>query len=86
MKKVGEREIFASLVEFKHHSMAKTIQKRNEEDKIKVKAPVKAKKIIKSARLPAPQLQHFYTFMPLKSPAESNFVIRLSKGIFRWLR
>ena len=33
-----------SLVEFEHHSMADTIQNENEEKKIKVKAPVMAKK------------------------------------------
>ena len=31
MKVVGEREIFASLVKLKHHSMAETIQKENED-------------------------------------------------------
>ena len=44
MKVVGDREIFTSLVELKHHAMPETIRKENEEDKIKVKAPVKAKK------------------------------------------
>ena len=44
MKVVGEREMFASLVEFKHYSMADLIRKEKEENKIKVKAPVKAKK------------------------------------------
>ena len=33
-----------SLVEFEHHSMADTIRNENEEKKIKVKAPVTAKK------------------------------------------
>ena len=34
----GEREILASLVEFKHHSMAETI--RNEKEEKKTKAEV----------------------------------------------
>ena len=33
-----------SLVEFEHHSMADIIRNENEEKKIKVKAPVTAKK------------------------------------------
>jgi len=33
-----------SLVEFEHHSMAEMIQNENEENKIKVKAPIMAKK------------------------------------------
>ena len=33
-----------SLVEFEHHSMAEMIQNENEENKIKVKAPITAKK------------------------------------------
>ena len=41
---MGEREIFASLLEFKHNLIAETIRKENEVDKIKVKVPVKAKK------------------------------------------
>ena len=32
---VGEREILASLVEFKHHSMAETIRNKKEEKKTK---------------------------------------------------
>ena len=43
MKVVGEREILASLVEFKHHLIAETIRKENEEKKPKVKAPVMTK-------------------------------------------
>ena len=39
MKVVGEREILASLVEFKHHLMAETIQNEKEEKKTKAKAP-----------------------------------------------
>ena len=35
---------FTSLVEFEHHSMAETIRNENEEKKIKVKAPIAAKK------------------------------------------
>ena len=38
MKVVGEREILASLLEFKHHSMAETIQNEKEEKKTKVEA------------------------------------------------
>ena len=34
----------ASLVEFERHSMAETIRNENEEKKIKVKAPITAKK------------------------------------------
>ena len=33
-----EREILASLVEFKHHLMAETIQNQKEEEKTKVNA------------------------------------------------
>ena len=33
-----------SLVEFEHHSIAEMIQNENEENKIKVKAPIMAKK------------------------------------------
>ena len=43
---VVEREIFAILVEFKHHSMAETIRKVNDKNKLKVKAPVKEKKLV----------------------------------------
>ena len=35
MKVVGEREIFASLVELKHHLIAETIQNENEDEKKK---------------------------------------------------
>ena len=35
VKVVGEREILASLVEFKHHLLAETIRKENEEKKQK---------------------------------------------------
>ena len=35
---VGEREILASLVEFKHHLIAETIQKENEDKKTNIKA------------------------------------------------
>ena len=38
VKVVGEREILASLVEFKHHSMAEMI--RNEKEEKKTKAEV----------------------------------------------
>ena len=41
---VGEREILASLVEFKHHSMAETIQNKKEEKKTKAEAPGLTKK------------------------------------------
>ena len=41
---VGEREILASLVEFKHHSMAETIRNEKEEKKTKAKAPGLTKK------------------------------------------
>ena len=44
MKVVGEREILASLVEFKHNLIAETIRKENEEKKPKVKVPVMTKK------------------------------------------
>ena len=39
MKVVGEREILASLVEFKHHSKAETIWNKKEEKKTKAEAP-----------------------------------------------
>ena len=41
---VGEREILASLVEFKHHLMAETIRNEKEEKKTKAKAPGLKKK------------------------------------------
>ena len=41
---VGEREILASLVEFKHHSMAEMILNEKEENKTKAEAPGLAKK------------------------------------------
>ena len=44
MKVVGEREILASLVEFKLHSMAETIRNEKEEKKTKAKAPGLTKK------------------------------------------
>ena len=44
VKVVGEREILASLVEFKHHSMAETIRNEKEEKKTKAKAPGLTKK------------------------------------------
>ena len=44
MKVVCEREILASLVEFKHHSMAETIRNEKEEKKTKAKAPGLTKK------------------------------------------
>ena len=44
MKVVGEREILASLVEFKHHSMAETIRNKKEEKKTKAEAPGLMKK------------------------------------------
>ena len=50
VKVVGEREILASLVEFKHHSMAETIRKEKGEKKIKPRHKVWQKKI-KSIKL-----------------------------------
>ena len=44
MKVVGEREILASLVEFKHNLMAETIQNEKEEKKTKAEAPGLTKK------------------------------------------
>ena len=44
VKVVGEREILASLVEFKHHSMAETIRNEKEEKKTKAEAPGLTKK------------------------------------------
>ena len=44
MKVVGEREILASLVEFKHHSMAETIRNEKEEKKTKAEGPGLTKK------------------------------------------
>ena len=41
---VGEREILASLVEFKHHSMAETIRNEKEEKKTKAEVPGLTKK------------------------------------------
>ena len=41
---VGEREILASLVEFKHHSMAETIRNKKEEKKTKAEVPGLMKK------------------------------------------
>ena len=41
---VGEKEILASLVEFKHHSMAETIRNKKEEKKTKAEAPGSTKK------------------------------------------
>ena len=41
---VGEREILASLVEFKHNSMAETIRNKKEEKKTKAEAPGLTKK------------------------------------------
>ena len=38
MKVVGEREIFASLVELKHHLIAETIRNENEDKKTNAKA------------------------------------------------
>ena len=43
VKVVGEREILASLVEFKHYSMAETM-KRKRREKSKAKAPGLTKK------------------------------------------
>ena len=40
VKVVGEKEILASLVEFKHHSMAETIRDKNEDKKLKSKRQV----------------------------------------------
>ena len=50
MKVVGEREILASLVEFKHHLMAETIRNEKGEKKTKAEAPGLTKKI-KSIKL-----------------------------------
>ena len=44
VKVVGEREVLASLVEFKHHLIAETIQNEKEEKKTKAEAPDLAKK------------------------------------------
>ena len=44
MKVVGEREILASLVKFKHHSMAEKIRNEKEEKKTKAEAPGLTKK------------------------------------------
>ena len=41
---MGEKEILASLVEFKHHSMAETIWNKKEDKKTKAEAPGLAKK------------------------------------------
>ena len=38
MKVVGEREIFGSLVELKHHLIAETIRNENEDKKTNAKA------------------------------------------------
>ena len=38
MKVVGEREIFASLVELKHHLITETIRNENEDKKTNAKA------------------------------------------------
>ena len=51
VKVVGEREILASLVEFKHHLIAETIRKENEDKKPKVKVPVMTKKYLKKTKL-----------------------------------
>jgi len=40
VKVVCEREILASLVEFKHHSMAETIRNEKEEKKLKPRRQV----------------------------------------------
>ncbi len=45
MKVEGEREIFASLVEFKHHLIAKTIRNENEDKNTNIKALCLPKKI-----------------------------------------
>ena len=44
VKVVCEREILASLVEFKHHSMAETIRNEKEEKKTKAEVPGLMKK------------------------------------------
>ena len=41
---MGEREILASLIEFKHHSMAETRRNKQEEKKTKAEAPGLVKK------------------------------------------
>ena len=51
MKVVGEREILAKLVEFKHHPKAETIQNEDEEEKTKVEAPGLTKKDLKNTKL-----------------------------------
>ena len=40
VKVVGEREILASLIEFKHHSMAEAIQNEKEDKKLKPRCQV----------------------------------------------
>ena len=41
---MGEGEFLASLVKFKHHSMAETIRNKKEEKKTKAEAPGLTKK------------------------------------------
>ena len=45
MKVEGEREIFASLVELKHHLITETIRNENEDKKTNAKALGSTKKI-----------------------------------------
>ena len=44
VKVVGEREILASLVEFKHHLMAEMVRNEKEEKKTKAEVPGLTKK------------------------------------------
>ena len=44
MEVAGVREVLASLVEFKHHSMAETIRNEKEEKKTKAEVPGLTKK------------------------------------------
>ena len=75
VKVVCEREILASLVEFKHHSMAETIRNEKEEKKTKAKAPGLKKKdkkhqtsnlhISVTAAVPSPALPPALSCPPL---------------------
>ena len=58
MKVVGEREILASLVEFKHHSMAETIRNKKEEKKTKAEVPDLTKKDKKAPKFKPPYLRN----------------------------
>ena len=58
MKVVCEREILASLVEFKHHSMAEMIQSEKEEKKTKAEVPGLTKKDKKIPNFKPPYLHN----------------------------